>query len=180
MAKPRKLGKSPSSIGLGENSIYLIFEICNFCFALDDQEEHRTTGELYIIIYKEYVYQNGQINKIQSNIKYLGFRLKKDFKKLTHNIKAMKDFYLKDLFCAKIHNECVQCLCSLCSTEHTAGLQKLWNPLILDRRTWSKLGEHGGHGQHGKGGKHQPDDLKDSTCDSKHFICDTKHFLSTK
>ena len=71
----------------------------------------------------------------------------------------------------------MQCLCSLCSTEHTAGLQKLWNPVILDRRTWSKLGEHGGHGQHGKGGKHQPDDLKDSTCDSKHFICDSKHFF---
>ena len=35
------------------------------------------------------------MDKIQSNIKYLGFRLKKDFKNVTHNIKALKDFYLK-------------------------------------------------------------------------------------
>ena len=61
----------------------------------------------------------------------------------------------KDLFCAKIHNECVQCLCCLCSTEHTAGLQKFWVPAILVGRTRSKLGEHGGHGEHGKDRKHQ-------------------------
>ena len=42
----------------------------------------------------------------------------------------------KDLFCAKIHNEYVQCLCCLCSIEHTAGFQKLWYPAIPE-------GEHG-------------------------------------
>ena len=54
---------------------------------------------------------------------------------------------------------------------------------IPDGRTWSKLGEHeehGGHrehGEHGKDGKHQPDDLKNSTNNSKHFICDSKHLF---
>ena len=75
--------------------------------------------------YNEFLYQNGQTNKLQSNIKYPGYRLKKDFKNVTHNIKALKMFIGKDLFCAKIHCECVQCLWSLCSTEHTGGLHKL-------------------------------------------------------
>ena len=37
----------------------------------------------------------------------------------------------------------------------------------------SKLGEHEEHGEHGeqgKDGKHQPDDLKHSIHDSKHYI----------
>ena len=41
------------------------------------------------------------------------------------------------------------------------GLHKLWNPAILDGRTWSKLGDHGeqrDRGEHGKDGKHQSDD----------------------
>ena len=39
-----------------------------------------------------------------------------------------------------------------------SGLHKLWNPAILDGRTWNKFGERE-HGEHGKDGKHQPDDL---------------------
>ena len=42
-----------------------------------------------------------------------------------------------------------------------AGLQRLSHPVILDGRTWSKLGEHGEHGEHrehGKDGKRQPQD----------------------
>ena len=45
--------------------------------------------------YNEFLYQNGQTNKLQSNIKYPGYRLKKDFKNVTHNIKALKDVYWK-------------------------------------------------------------------------------------
>ena len=37
-------------------------------------------------------------------------------------------------------------------------------------KTWSNLGEHGEQEKHRKKGKHQPDDLKHSTYDSKHSI----------
>ena len=54
-----------------------------------------------------------------------------------------------------------------------AGLNKLFPPSILDGRKWSNLGErgeHGEHGEHGKDGRHQLDDLKLSTYDSKRHI----------
>ena len=53
---------------------------------------------------------------------------------------------------------------------HPAGMQ-----FMSDRRSYSKLGEHGEHREHGKDGAHQPDDLKHSLCDSKHSVCDSKH-----
>ena len=39
---------------------------------------------------------------------------------------------------------------------------------MVDKRTRRKFGEHE---KQGKDGKHQPDELKDSTYDSKHYIC---------
>ena len=47
------------------------------------------------------------------------------------------------------------------------GLHKLWIPAILDYQTWSL--ENNEIGEHGKDGKHQPDDLKHSISDSKHY-----------
>ena len=49
------------------------------------------------------------------------------------------------------------------------GLQKLWNPAIVD---WRLLRKFRGHG---KEGKHQPDELKHSIYDSKSCIRDSKH-----
>ena len=55
----------------------------------------KTVEQQVDFTYNEFLYQNGQTNKLQSNIKYPGYRLKKDFKNVTHNIKALKDVYWK-------------------------------------------------------------------------------------
>ena len=64
--------------------------------------------------YNEFLYQNGQTNKLQSNIKYPGYRLKKDFKNVTHNIKALKDVYWKGTFVPKytanVFSNCGACV----------------------------------------------------------------------
>ena len=54
-------------------------------------------------------------------------------------------------------------------------LHKLFYPAISDERTWSNLGEHGEHRERREHGKDQPNDLKHSIYDSKHFISVSKH-----
>ena len=123
--------------------------------------------------YNEFLYQNGQTNKLQSNIKYPGYRLKKDFKNVTHNIKALKDVYWKrPILCQNTLRMCAVLV-------ELVFYRTYWRaPQIVkschpgwENSIWSKLGEPGGHRKHGKHGKHQPDDLKHSICDSKHSFC---------